>query len=59
MQATARASLTTAFSTGFIARIATTLPAMISTKIRSCNHDKRQNDDGQEYDADEVHILHS
>ena len=55
MKTTAVTITAVAFLAVFIACITTALLAMIAFEIRDCNHDKRQEDDGQEDDADEVH----
>ena len=56
MKATAVAVPAVAFLAVFIACIATALPAMISTKIRTGNHDKGKDDDRQKNDTDEIHF---
>ena len=56
MKATAVAVPAVAFLAVFIACIATTLPAMISTDIRVGNYDKGKDNNGQKNDTDEVHF---
>ena len=56
MKATAVAVPAVAFLAVFIACIATTLPAMISTDIRVGNHDKGKDNNGQKNDTDEIHF---
>ena len=46
-----------AFPAITIACIATALLAMISTEIRACNHDKGKDNDGQDNNTDEIHIV--
>ena len=56
VEPTAVAVSAVAFLAITVTCVATALLAMIALEIRVCNHDKRQNDDRQDYDADEVHF---